>query len=81
MPGVEVGISSFVLGGDGTKLSPTGDIFGHLVFCERSSNRTKVADHVGENIVLSPVGAIYPLSTMFAKPGADGATEALRHQT
>ena len=47
-----------MLGGDKTKLSITGDIFDHPFFCERSSNRTKLADHVGENIVPSPLEAV-----------------------
>ena len=43
--------------GDGTKISPSGDIF-HRPPCERSSIRVKLADHVGDHLVLSPEGAV-----------------------
>ena len=46
-----------VLGGNGTKIAPTGDIFdqprGHMRWI-----RGKLADHVGDHVVSSPEGAI-----------------------
>ena len=50
-----------VLGGDGTKIASTGDIFdqppGGMV-----SIRGKLADHVGDHAVLSPEGAVFVTS-------------------
>ena len=51
-----------VLGGDGTKIAPTGDIFGQPPG-EMSSVRGKLADHVGDHIVLYPEGAVLVTST------------------
>ena len=46
-----------VSGGDGTKISPTGDIFdqppGGMI-----SIRGKLADYVGDHVVLFPEGAV-----------------------
>ena len=50
-----------VLGGDGKKISPFGDIFYHPP-CERSSICSKLANNVGDHVVLSPVGAVLVLS-------------------
>ena len=46
-----------VLGGDDSKLSPVGDVDRQLR-CERSSVRRKIAYHIGDNIILSPGGAV-----------------------
>ena len=46
-----------VLGGDGTKIAPNGDIFGQPPG-GMSSVRGKLADHVGDHVVLSPEGAV-----------------------
>ena len=56
--------SNFVpaLGGDDTKRSPTGDIFGQPPG-EMSSVRGKLANHVGDHVVLSPEGAVLVTST------------------
>ena len=53
MGGLRCCIFFFVLRGDGTKKAPPGDIFDQLP-CERSSIRTKLANHVGDNVELSP---------------------------
>ena len=46
-----------VLGGSGTKIAPTGDIFdqppGQMRF-----TRGKLADHVGDHVVSSPEGDV-----------------------
>ena len=56
-----------VLGGDGTKIAPTGDIFnkplGGMI-----SNRGKLADHVGDHVVLSPEGAV-----LVTSPGTESS--------
>ena len=54
-----MGSSDFVpvLGGNGTKISPTGDIFGQPPG-GMSSLRGKLANHVGDHVVLSPEGAV-----------------------
>ena len=54
-----------VLGGDGTKTVPPGDIFDQPP-CERSSIQTKFADNVGDRVVLSPEGAV-----MLTSPGGN----------
>ena len=46
-----------VLGGDGTKIAPTRDIFDQPSG-GMSSFRGKLADHVGDHVVLSPEGAV-----------------------
>ena len=46
-----------VLGGDGTKIAPIGDIFDQL-HGGMISIRGKFADHVGDHVVLSPEGAV-----------------------
>ena len=46
-----------VLGGDGTKIAPTGDLFDQPPD-EMSSIRGKLADHVGDHVVLSPEGVV-----------------------
>ena len=51
-----------VLGGDGTKIALTGDIFEQLPGGV-SSIRGKLADHVGIHVVLSPEGAVLVTST------------------
>ena len=51
-----------VLGGDGTKIALTGDIFDQLPGGV-SSTRGKLADHVGIQVVLSPEGAVLVTST------------------
>ena len=58
------GSSNFVpvLGGDGTKIAPTGDIFGHPPG-GMSSVRGKLVNHVGDHVVLSPEGAVLVTST------------------
>ena len=58
------GSSNFVpaLGGDDTKIAPTGDIFGQPPG-GMSSVRGKLANHVGDHVVLSPEGAILVTST------------------
>ena len=58
------GSSNFVpaLGGDDTKIAPTGDIFGQPPG-GMSSVRGKLANHVGNHVVLSPEGAILVTST------------------
>ena len=50
------------LGGDGTKKSLTRDIFDPL-FGGISLIRGKLADHVGDHVVLSPEGAVLVTST------------------
>ena len=45
-----------VLGGGGTKIASTGDIFDQPS-CEVTSIRGKLADHVGDPVVLSLEGA------------------------
>ena len=61
----------FVLGGVGTKKAPPGDIFDQVP-CERSSIRTKLANHVGDNVELSPRGAAQVTS-----PGTESSTPPL----
>ena len=53
------GCSKFVsvLGGDGTKIAPLGDLFDQPSG-EMSSIRGKLADHAGDHVVLSPEGAV-----------------------
>ena len=46
-----------VLGGNGTRITPTGDIFDQLPG-EMQWIQGKVADHVGDHVVLSPEGAV-----------------------
>ena len=46
-----------VLGGNGTKIAPTGDIFNQPLGQMRLV-RGKLADHVGDHVVLSPEGAV-----------------------
>ena len=60
----EAGNSNFVpvLGGDGTKIAPTGDIFGQPPG-GMSSVRGKLANHVGDHVVLSPEGVVLATST------------------
>ena len=46
-----------ILGGSSTKIAPTGDIFDQLpgqMLCIRG----KLADHVGDPVVLSPEGVV-----------------------
>ena len=45
------------LGGDGTKIAPLGDLFDQPPG-EISRIRGKLADHVGDNVVLSPEGIV-----------------------
>ena len=47
-----------VLGGDGTKIVPPGDLFDQPPG-ELNSIRGKLADHAGDNVVLSPEGAVF----------------------
>ena len=60
----EGGCNKFVpvLGGDGTKIASTGDIFdqppGGMI-----SIRGNLADHVGDHVVLSPEGVVLVTST------------------
>ena len=58
------GSNNFVpaLGGDGTKIAPTGDIFGQPPG-GMSSVRGKLADHVRDHVVLSPEGSVLVTST------------------
>ena len=51
-----------VLGGDGTKIAPTGDIFDQPPG-GMSSVRGKLANHVGDHAVLSPEGSVLVTST------------------
>ena len=46
-----------VLGPDGTKIAFSGDVFDQLSR-KRSSIRGKLADHVGDDVVLSPEGVV-----------------------
>ena len=43
--------------GGGTKIAPPGDIFDQPPG-EMSSIRGKLADHIGDHVVLSPEGAV-----------------------
>ena len=56
-----------VLRGDGTKIAPTGDIFdqtpGGMI-----SIRGKLADHVGDHVVISPEGAV-----LVTSPGTESS--------
>ena len=45
------------LGGDGTKIAPLGDLFDQPPG-EISRIRGKLADHVGDHVVLSPEGIV-----------------------
>ena len=60
-----------VLGGNGTKIIPTGDIFDQLPGQKRWI-QGKVADHVGDHVVLSPEVAVlvtYPgTKSSYARP-------------
>ena len=60
-----------VLGGDGTKIVPTGDTFdqppGGISFI-----RGKLADHVGDYLVLSPEGAV-----LVTSPGTESSYSPL----
>ena len=51
-----------VLGGDGTKVAPTGDIFDQPPG-RMSSIRGKLADHLEDHVVLSPEGTVLATST------------------
>ena len=51
-----------VLGVDGTKIAPTGDIFGQPPG-GMSSVRGKLANHVEDHVALSPEGAVLVTST------------------
>ena len=51
-----------VLRGGGTKIAPTGDIFDEPPG-EMSLIRGKLADHVGDHVVVSPEGAVLVSST------------------
>ena len=51
-----------VLGGDGTKIPPTGDLFGQPPG-EMSSIRGKLADHGEDHVVLSPEGVVLVTSS------------------
>ena len=51
-----------VWGGDGTKIAPTGDIFDQPPG-RTSSIRGKLADHLGDHVVLSPEGTVLATST------------------
>ena len=46
-----------VLGGNGPKIAPTGDVFDQPSGQMRLI-RGKLADHVGDHVVLSPEGAV-----------------------
>ena len=56
-----------VLGGDGTKLAPIGDIF-NQPSGELSGIRGKLADYLGDHAVLSPEGA-----NLVASSGTDSS--------
>ena len=56
-----------VLGGDGTIIFPPGDIFDQPL-CEKCSIQTKLADHVGDHVVLSPRGAV-----LVTSPGTESS--------
>ena len=47
-----------VLGGDGTKIVPPGDLFDKSPG-EMNRIRGKLADHAGDNVVLSPEGVVF----------------------
>ena len=51
-----------VVGGDGTKKVPVGDIF-HQPPGEMSSIRVKLADRVGDHVDLSPEGVVLATSS------------------
>ena len=51
-----------VLGGNGTKTGPTGDIFDQLPGQMRRI-RGKLADHIGDRVVLSTEGAVLVTSS------------------
>ena len=60
-----------VLGGNGTKIAPTGDIFGQPPGQMRWI-RGKLADHVGDHVVSSPEGAVLVTSpgtkSLYSRP-------------
>ena len=56
-----------VLGGDGTKIAPTGDIFDQPPG-GMSSIRGKLADRVGDHVVVSPEGAV-----LVTSPGTESS--------
>ena len=62
-----------VLRGDGTKIVPTGDIFDKPPG-EMSWIRGKLADHVGDHVVLSPEAAV-----LVTSPGTDSSYPRLSH--
>ena len=51
-----------VLGGDGTKIAPTGEKIDQPPG-RMSSIRGKLADHLGDHVVLSPEGTVLAIST------------------
>ena len=56
-----------VLGGDGTKIAPPGDLFDQPPG-EMSSIRGKLADNVEDHLVLSPEGVV-----LVTSPGTDSS--------
>ena len=54
-----------VLEGDGTKIDPPGELF-YQPPGEMSSTRSRLAEHVGDDVVLSPKGVV-----LVASPGTE----------
>ena len=52
-----------VLGGDDTRIAPTGDLFDQQSPREMSGVLGKLADHAGDHVVLSPKGVVLMTSS------------------